>query len=154
MRSLQKNSINCCWFSPWKCGEVVLSEVAVLMVKIPSLNQWFLKIWGVFLQDKISASILRADNFPIPSKLQEKWLPLLSAVSCKKNRCVIIFAPQALRPYFWRVCLRYFCDYLILYTYVSHYRNMFFFRDDLKVVFACTGYDMMRYLDVELFCTN
>lgn len=53
-------------------------------VKIPMLSEWFLKVWDFFLQDKVSISILRADNYPIPTNLQEKWLPLLSDVSSKK----------------------------------------------------------------------
>lgn len=51
--------------------------------KIPSLSDWYLELWDLFLQGKISVSVLQADNYPVPENLQEKWLPLLSAVSSK-----------------------------------------------------------------------
>lgn len=52
--------------------------------KLPTLNNWYLKTWDYFLQDKISILILKSDNMAIPKNLQEKCLPLLSAASTKK----------------------------------------------------------------------
>lgn len=52
--------------------------------RISSIKDWFIKLWDLFLQDKISVAILQADNLPTPSNLQERWMPLLSAVSSIK----------------------------------------------------------------------
>lgn len=52
-------------------------------LKIPDLRDWWLKVWDFFLQDKVSTDLLRADNYPVPKNLQEKWLPILTAVSSK-----------------------------------------------------------------------
>lgn len=49
--------------------------------KIPTVSDWFLKVWDFFLQDKVSTSLLCADNYPAPTNWQDKWLPLMSAVS-------------------------------------------------------------------------
>lgn len=52
--------------------------------RIPSIKEWFGRIWDLFLQDKVSVVLLRADNLPTPPNLQERWMPLLSAVSTNK----------------------------------------------------------------------
>lgn len=38
-----------------------------------------MKIWDLGIYEKNSVSILRLQNLPIPSNVQEKWLPLLEA---------------------------------------------------------------------------
>lgn len=40
--------------------------------KVPTLKDWYLKVWDFFLQDKVSIAILRADNYPVADNLQEK----------------------------------------------------------------------------------
>lgn len=52
--------------------------------RIPSIKEWFIKLWDLFLQDKISVAILCADNLPTPPNIQERWMPLLSAFSTKE----------------------------------------------------------------------
>lgn len=40
--------------------------------RVPSIRDWFIKLWDLFIQDKISVAILRADNLPTPPNLQER----------------------------------------------------------------------------------
>lgn len=47
--------------------------------RVLMLQERYLKVWDYFLLDKVSVSILRADNLPVPDNVQEKWLPLLTA---------------------------------------------------------------------------
>lgn len=48
-----------------------------------TINDWYLRLWNLSLQDKISIAILRAENQKVPNNFQEKWLPLLDAFSFK-----------------------------------------------------------------------
>lgn len=51
---------------------------------MPSIGEWHLKIWDLFLQDKISMMLLIADNVPRSQLIMEKWRPLLTAASLLK----------------------------------------------------------------------
>lgn len=50
-------------------------------IKIPTLQDWLLKLWDPFIYDKISLTILQSENLSVPAIFQEKWFPLLEAAS-------------------------------------------------------------------------
>lgn len=78
----------------WKNGET------------PQIWEWYLKIWDFFLFDKISVSLLLADNSPVPKNFQEKWLPLLEVALSSRIDCSLFqhHERHGSSSYFWVTC--------------------------------------------------
>lgn len=59
----------------WELIELLLCAARNLIAalwktpQIPSVSDWYLKIWDYFLQDKILVSILHSNNLPVPNNL-------------------------------------------------------------------------------------
>lgn len=50
--------------------------------RVPSIREWYLKIWDLFLQDKISTMLLNADNRP---KVAANNGEMVTLVECSLN---------------------------------------------------------------------
>lgn len=52
---------------------------------VPTFQDRFSKIWDLYVQDKISASILQAEGLPVIQDYLEKWIPFKQAALSKKT---------------------------------------------------------------------
>lgn len=52
--------------------------------RIPTPRDWYSKVWNLYLQDKISLSLLRAENVPLSPEMLDKWEPLLLASATQR----------------------------------------------------------------------
>lgn len=63
------------------CAARNLSTLHWKSTKTQMVQEWYLKVWYYFLQDKVSVSIVYIENIPVPSHFQDKFLqPLPHAI--------------------------------------------------------------------------
>lgn len=52
--------------------------------RIPSSRDWYLKVWDLYLQDKVLVTLLKSENVPMKAAMMDKWKPLIHATKTGK----------------------------------------------------------------------
>lgn len=55
------------------CAACMLITMMWKTPRIPTSRDWYLKVWDLYLQDKISMSLLRAENISLPTEMIDKF---------------------------------------------------------------------------------